>query len=252
MVIAALLSIMVFPDAAARAEDNASSGRYACSDLKGNRRWESSVTVKPMKEKNLHLYTEEGNGVYSGFDGRVSWKTETEFIADGKGITPLRMKKKFVSPDGTVLFEGSQEFDPVKGEVICVKKWPATGKEVRKTLRYKGDVVNDCLLGLYTERYLKNGEREKTYYLVTNDPDIYKITAKIEAEETISVNGKNVSSYRIRLKPDVGMLGMFAGLLPQTYVWHMAGGSFSWLKYKGAEDTLDSPEVEMETLDEVG
>ena len=210
------------------------------------------MTVKPMEEKNMYTYTEEGSGVYSGFEGSVRWKADTEFTYDGKSMAPLRMKKTVVSPAGTILFEGSQEFDPAKSEVTCIKQWPATGKEIRKTLQYKGDIVNEFLVGIYTERYLKNGERKKTYCLVTNDPNIYKITAKIESEETFFLNGKNVNCYKIHLKPDVGMLGIFASMLPQTYIWHLASGNFDWLKYKGAEDTLDSPEVEMETLNKIG
>ena len=247
---AIILSILLLPNAAA-AEDGGSAGRCLCNDLKGNKRWEAAVTIKPMEEKNMHVYIEEGSGVHSGFDGQVRWKTEAEFIADANNIIPMRMKKTFVSPAGAVLFEGLQEFDRAKGEVTCIKRWPASGKVVRKTLRYKGDVVNDCLLGLYTQRYLKNGERKKTYYLVTNDPNIYKITARFESEEAIPINGKAINSYKIHLKPDAGILGIFAGLLPQTYIWHRAGGNFDWLKYKGAEDTLNSPEVEMETLDNI-
>lgn len=230
------------------AEDNVTTEKYVCNDLDGNKRWEAEATTRSLGKKNTYILTEEGNGIYFGFDCPVSWKAETEFSDDGEKIAPLRMKKTVMSADGRTLFEGAQEFDAEKGEVTCLKRWTESGKEVKKSLRYKGDVVNDLLLGRYVKRFLKNGDRQKTFYLVTNDPDIYRIRAAIKDEEELDINGNKVTAYKIKIAPQGGLAAMFA---PPTYVWHLAREKFNWLKYKGAEDTLDSPEVEMETLERI-
>jgi hypothetical protein len=224
-----------------------SSAKYICKDLEGKKRWEASNTIVRQKEKDLYVLTEEGTGVYFGFDEPVRWKAQAEFLDDGAKITPLRVKKVFYSQvAGKALFEGTQEYDPAKGEVTYQKKWLDPAKETRKTLRYDGDVVNEFLLGMYTERFLKNGDRDKVFYLVSNDPSIYKVTAKVIGEEEVVVNGHTLKSYKLSLDPEVGLFGFLA---PKTYVWHLTSGQCNWLKYRGAEDTIDSPEVEMETLD---
>lgn len=240
LIIPAFILVSAF---AAQSQEPVKSDEYICRDLKGNKRWQASHTIRPLKTKDLYVLTEEGRGTYSGFKEPVRWKADTEFLDDGVKIVPLRMKKTFFSENGNVVFEGAQEFDPEKNEVTCVKKWPDTGRQVRKTFRYKGDVVNEYLLGPYTERYLKNGEREKSFYLVSNDPAIYDIRAAVQSEEEIAINGRKMTAYKIFLDPKVGLFGFLA---PKTYVWHLAGGECNWLKYRGAEDTLNSPEVEME------
>lgn len=220
--------------------------KYMCRDLKGNKRWEGVTTIVPYKEKNMYLLTEEGRGTYSGFKEPVRWKTEMEFYDDGNRITPVRMKRIFTDENGKTVFEGSQEFDSGKNEVVCRKKWTDSKREVKKTLKYKGDIVNDAILGIYVKRFLKNGAREKSFYLVSNDPSMYKISAIVEGEEGVTVNGRTMKAYRINLIPEVGLFGVFA---PKTYAWHLARPGFDWLKYKGCEDTIDSPVVEIETLD---
>ena len=230
----------------ARAKDRITISKYACFDLEGNKRWEASRTLMPAGKKGLFLLKEAGSGVYSGFDGPVKWKTETEFSDDGSVITPIRMTKTFRSEDDTILFEGSQEFDAKNRWVTCAKRWPASGKEVKKTLRYRGEVVNDCLLGLYVKRFLENGDMKKIFYLVSNDPAMYKISAKVKKKEDVTINGVTRTAYKIDLDPRAGIFGIFA---PETCVWHLAKPDHAWLKYRGAEDTIDSTVVRMETLD---
>lgn len=245
IILSALVPMASLP---CRAEEQITVSKYVCTDLEGNKRWEAINTIKPQNQNGLYLMTENGSGTYSGFDVPVKWRTDTEFSDDGTKITPIRMKKSFASDDGKTLFEGTQEFDPGKNIVTCIKRWPGSGKEVSKTLKYKGDVVNDCLLGLYVERFLAKGDTEKSFYLISNDPEIYKISARIKNKEDITINGIAMPAYKISLDPEVGIFGVFA---PKTYVWHLARPGYDWLKYKGAEDTINSIVVEMETLDQI-
>lgn len=218
--------------------------RYLCKDMKGNIRWKAAIT-KTHTGNNGLLLTNEGEGIYYGFKEPVKWKALAEITDDGNNIVPVRSKNTFMSKDGKTIFEAQQEYDYERAEVTYRKKWFDSGREVRKVLRYKGDVVNEFTLGLYVERYLKKGEREKVFYLVSNDPSIYKISATIVAEEDVAINDSVYKTYKIHLDPDVGLLGVFA---PATYVWHLASPNFDWLKYHGAEDTINSPVVDMETL----
>lgn len=231
-----------------RAEETITVSKYICNDLDGNKRWEAITTIKPQDQSGLYIMTENGSGKYSGFDVPVSWRTDTEFTDDGTDITPIHMKKVFTSETGETLFEGIQEFNKEKSTVTCIKRWPGSGREITKTLKFKGDVVNDCLLGLYVERFLGKGDTEKSFYLVSNDPAIYRISARIKNKEDVNVNGIAIGAYKISLDPDVGIFGAFA---PKTYVWHLAKPGYDWLRYKGAEDTIDSVVVEMETLDQI-
>lgn len=222
--------------------------KYMCHDLKGSKRWEGVTTIVPQKEKNIYLLIEEGRGAYSGFKEPVIWKTRMEFFDDGNMMVPIRMKKIFTDENGKTVFEGSQEFDSANSKVVCSKKWTDSKREVKKTLKYKGDIVNDAILGIYVKRFLSNGAREKSFYLVSNDPSMYKISAKVEGEEDVTLNGRTMKAYRINLIPEVGLFGVFA---PKTYAWHLARPGFDWLKYRGCEDTIDSPVVEIERIDRI-
>lgn len=243
LVVGLILSLSV----SAEAVDQDVVSKYVCKDIKGNMRWHATIT-RTNKGNNLFLLTNEGEGTYYGFKEPVKWKALAEILDDGDTIVPIRSINTFMSKDGKAVFEASQEYSSDKSEVTYVKKWLDSGREVRKILKYKGDAVNEFTLGLYVERLLKKGERKKTFYLVSNDPSIYKMSATIVAEEDIAINGSIYKAYKIHLDPDVGIFGVFA---PETYAWHLARPNFDWLKYRGVEDTINSPVVEMETLNKL-
>ncbi|MCX5716622.1 MAG: isoprenylcysteine carboxylmethyltransferase family protein [Candidatus Omnitrophica bacterium] len=246
-----LSAAVVISAAAACAEDGVFITRYSCKDLEGKQRWEATATIIALKDKgdNVYLITEEGSGLYYGFKVPVRWKSDTEFISNEKNIIPLRAKRLVFSESGILLLQESQEFDPEKREVTCHRKRPGTGEDILRSFRYEGDIVNRLLLSLYIQKFLENGKLEKVFYVLSNEPSLYKVTASVTGKKEITINGAKYLAYKICLNPHIGLLSPLKIILPKVYVWHLAAPKFNWLKCKGPEETVSSPTVEIETLD---
>ncbi len=228
------------------AQDGVFLTRYYCQDLDGHKRWEATAKIMPLvKDKNVYLLTEEGRGVYSGFSGPVSWKTEVEFFNDNERIIPLRMKMEVFSSFGKAIFRQSQQFNEAKGEVSCQINDLAKGRQSRKVFKFKGDIVNRFLLGMYVQRLLRQGNKEKAVYFISSEPSVYKIRLQVLREEEVQVDVSQKKAYKIYLNPDIGMLSVLKFVIPKTFIWHLSKPDFEWLKYRGLESSIGSPEVEI-------
>ena len=221
-----------------------------CIDLKGNMRWESTTTIVPIAGKPAHyLLTEEGSGTYSDFKGKTSNKSEFEFISDKDRLAPLHLKRQVFSEDGKLIFEEIEEFDNDKSQVACDVKDYIKNTDGKKTFQYKGDIVNKFLMGLYIRRVIASGETERTVYLVNDEPALYRIKLIVMGKEEITVNGKKREAYKIGIDPQIGLLSPVKAFIPKNYDWHSAEPPYEWLMFRGLESSIDSPKVEIISLD---
>ena len=228
------------------AEDMSPVTRSRCNDLKGNKLWESSSTTVPIAGKPGHfLLTEEGKGNYSGFKGLTSNKSEFEFINDGKRLEPVYLKRRVSSDGGKVIFEETETFDNDKGRVECEVKDLIKNENKKKAFNYKGDIVNQFMMGSYIRRFLQAGEKEKTTYLVNDEPALYRVTLKVVGKEEITVKGKKRDAYKIYIDPQIGLLSPAKALLPKNYNWHSTRPPYEWLMFRGLESSINSPKVEI-------
>lgn len=244
-----LLAALVLSSAAALADDTEVT-RRVCTGADGRKLWEASVAIRPAGTGAGHyLMTEEIDGNYSAFKVRTVSKSELEYINDNKTLSPLYMKRHVVSEDGKALLEETQRYDPEKRTVDCVLKNSSRKAETKKTLRYKGEMINSMLMGAYIKRFLTEGAKEKTVSLVSDGPSVYKITLKVEDKEEITVNGRKYSAYRILIDPEIGLFSPVKGFIPKNYVWYSTEPPYDWLMFRGLESSFGSPKVEMTSLD---
>lgn len=248
LVFVAVLLIIV---ASSSAEDKGPVKRSRCNDLKGNILWESTVTTVPVAGKpGYFVLTEEGKGNYSDFKGFTSNKSEFEFISDEKRLEPVYLKRRVFSGDGKVIFEETQAFDNDKGRVECEVKDLIKKENRKKVFDYKGDIVNQFMMGSYIRRFFQAGEKEKTTYLVNDEPALYRVTLKVVGKEEITVNGKKREAYKICIDPQIGLLSPVKAFLPKNYDWHSAQPPYEWLMFRGLESSINSPKVEIISLDD--
>lgn len=225
--------------------------RYYGAALDGTRRWEAVTRISASSEHGAGRYriVEEGKGVYSGFAVPVQWRAEAEFTSDAQTVTPIAMEKTVTASDGTVLRHETQHFDTAAHKATITFD-TAGGKRLKtKTFAYRGEITDYLLLGLYVQKFLERGEREKVFYLASGEPALYKVTARILGEETLVLNGQPIRAYKIYLDPDVGILSPLKVIAPKAYVWHAAEPPYAWLRYRGVESTISSPRVEITTMD---
>lgn len=244
--ICAIAFLALLPAFAASADESYHTS-YMCRDIKGNDRWKADTTISAVDtKKDLYKLTEEGRGIYSGFDEPVSWKAEAVFISNESGITPVTADRAVFSPDGALLAKETQEFDLKKGKARYSYR-SGSKRSITKAFDFSGDITNRLLLGLYIQKMLANGLREKTTWLLSSEPRIYRVRISIIDEETISLGGHDYKVFKICLDPQLGLLDIIKVFVPKAYVWHSSSNKFEWIKYKGLEESLQSPMVEIVT-----
>ena len=231
-------------------EDRFRTG-YVCFDLEGNKRWsaETEITRSGGDRQDVYTLTEKGKGYYSGFKGKVSWVAALEFESNENAVKPLRMERRTISEEGEPIALEVQEFDFVNKKVTCIYEDLVKGSKRKKIFKIKGDIANRLILGLYVQKFLENGKKKQTVYMLSGEPSLYKINIKVLDKEKININGREKPAYRLCLDPDLGLFNVLKVILPKAYVWHSAAPKFEWLKYVGLEGSVSSPKVEIRTLD---
>ncbi|MDP8266120.1 MAG: hypothetical protein P9M07_04150 [Candidatus Aceula meridiana] len=222
---------------------------YSGYDLKGNKRWQASFAIEanPEDRKDVYVLTEKGSGKNSGFFGEISWEERLTVENGVKSMRPIRGEKRIFDKDGNLIVEIFQTFDFEKHKTIFRRQdfQKGTKEENIYNFKFKGDIVSRLLLGLYVRRFLQEGKRKKTFFLLTGEPHLYKFTARLVQEEDVLIEGKTRRAYKILLDPHIGIFSFLKIVFPKVYIWHLAEPDYRWLKYRGIEESLTSPKVEI-------
>jgi len=248
IIILFLLSLSSFSNA--EVKENKFVTNYTCFDLKGNERWKGETEISHTDKKDIYLLTERGKGHFSGFKDRISWTAKLIFLSTEDTIKPLKMEKQTFNQEGKLIVRQTQKFDFTDKKATYCYENLVTKRKMEKVFRFKGDVVNRLILGLYVQKFLKNGEREQTVSILSDEPRLYRTNIKVIGKEEIECNGRKKMAYKLCLDPDIGLLSIFKFVLPKVHIWHSATPHYEWLKYVGLESNIASPKVEVETGDE--
>jgi len=224
--------------------------RHKCTDLKGNFLWEAAVTITPSgSDPDTYILVEEGKGRFSGYKGESSRKSEMRFISKSGSIRPLEMKSSVFSPEGRLIAEAKQEFDPSGGSVACCARDLVKDTCRTRSFKLKGDTINRLLTGLYARQMIEEGGKEKTVNMLSEEPALYRVTLRVTGKETIEVNGRRREAFKVCIDPNIGLLTPVKFFLPKNYTWFSCEPPYEWLKFVGLEESIDSPMVEITTLD---
>lgn len=232
-----------------RAEELLYKTSYVCYDSEDKERWRATTEIVPFEGEGIYKLIEKGTGFYSGFEGRISWFSEMIFESDEKTIKPIRMEKEVFNAEGEKVAFITQDFDFSTRKIRHTYNDLIDDSKTEKVFRIKGDTINRLTLGLYIQNFLENGKRKKAVYLLSSEPALYRFIIKVVKTEPIEVNGEEKEAFKLYLNPDIGLLGVFKGLIPKAYVWHSSSPRYEWYKYTGLERGIDSPKIRIETLD---
>jgi hypothetical protein len=81
--------------------------------------------------------------------------------------------------------------------------------------------------------------------MVSEEPKVYNIELKRAGKETIDINGRKITAYRLCVDPMLGPLDFIKVFLPKSYAWHSAAPKYEWLRYTGLEGGVNSKKVEV-------
>jgi hypothetical protein len=219
---------------------------YVGRDMEGGKRWEAETEIR-KKEGDVYILTEKGEGVYSSFEGPISWVAEMEFKSTEENVMPLKLVKRVFDEDGKMIRLEKQDYDPVKKSVTCLHE--DIPKKISRTKRFKftKDAVNRLLLGLYVQKMLEKGMRIANIQMVSEEPGLYNMYLSVVKTEDVEINGHKRRAYKLQLDPRLGLLDVVKVFFPRAYAWHSARPDFEWLRYEGLEGDIHSVKVEVTT-----
>ncbi len=248
-ILIALIGLLLLAGSSpAIAAEDVARTEYVGRDTKGGKRWEAATEIR-QKEGDVYILTEKGEGVYSSFDGPISWKSEVEFESTEENITPLKLVKRVFDEEGNMIRLEKQDYDPEKNSVTCLHKDIPRNISRTKKFNFTNDAVNRQLLGLYAQKMLENGRKLAKIQMVSEEPGFYNMVLSIVKTEDVEINGRQRLAYKLQLDPRLGLLNAAKVFFPKAYAWHSARPDFEWLRYEGLEGDIKSKEVEVTVVD---
>ena len=220
---------------------------YECVDLKDNPRWKAVIEVfsSPEKGQGISTLIERGKGVFGSFKEEISWRAELDYIMKAEQVRIIKSHNDIFDASGKLISIESQEFDYNSNIATFRREDKRSGEVYSDTFKFKEDIINRFMLGLYVQQFLKSGKKEVVIQMLSNEPKLIRCKLYIVGKEDIEINGQSSRAYKLCLDPQLGLLSFVKILIPKAYVWHLAEPDFGWLRYKGLESSLSSPMVEI-------
>ena len=206
--------------------------------------WKSeNSTEKMVQDGKLYLYiTEKGEGIYGKDRSFKSWESNAYYLYDGTTVIPDQAKKVYKDEKGNVI-QIIEKFYHPEQKTIIVK---VNGQE--RPFEYQDDVVDQDLLATAIGNYPYAEKRDFVFHILTNEPRLYPMNVKYVGEETLTVAGQSVASYKLQMVPDLGALNIFGAFVPKTYFWFSKAPPYNFLRYEGLESGLGTPYIVIETV----
>ena len=201
--------------------------------------WQSVLKLEKVTERGRETAhsVETGGGFYGKNRKNLNWIFEADYIFDGWQLVPAKAKFLFKDKAGTVIRRLEKTYDFNTRRVLCY----LDGKKQEFFLR--PDLVGTEFIGTFMANYPFEEKRDFIFYLLTNEPTVYKMTLKFRGTEVIQAAGREISCYKIEMIPDLGALGIFGAFVPKTYFWLEKAAPHKFVRYEGLESGLGTPYI---------
>ena len=223
-------------------------GSYHCLEKdSGTERWRVDWRMeKVQKDGEIILEIKEhGYGVYGNREEKVSWSMET-FLEYGDSLQTIRSRKEIKNREGEAIEILSKKFDVLQGVVEFERKDLISGKVYSHSFEPGSTVIGPENISLALGGTdLAEGYKTE-FYVCTDEPKLYEVTAKCLRKEKIVAAGKEVECYKVEIIFHIGLWKIF---VPKTYFWYTADEPHNWIRYEGLESGRGTPQVIMEVLD---
>lgn len=227
---------------------NSESGETAYYDAKTSReRSRLKYTIKKASEKDKAIYelTVEGSGSYGKFQ-RAAWRQESRMEEKNGLLFILNTSCRASDKDGNIIALNEKAFDYENKKIYWRSKNPDGSliKELVFPLKEKttDDISLIYFLKPFAARHNEAGFRE--FYLITNEPRMYKTKIKFIHEEKFKIDSAEKKAIKLKLTGDIGIIDdILDRYVPHTYIWYEEEKPFDWLQYEGFETSINSAYV---------
>ena len=213
---------------------------------KNNSQLRAQITFSMSKAgQNTYNISQSGKGSYDDLED-ISWTTESTVKEENNMLHPLKSIRTITNSEGTVLRTYEKVFDYQNKKVYCLIDNKAKNKAKKTIFPLKGITVDDTTLFFFLSSLLKKAQDDNydSFYLLSNEPKLYKIKVELVKRETLDLPIGNIQCRKLKLITDMGILDrILRGLIPPTFAWHSESPPHFWVKYEGLEIGLGSKNI---------
>jgi len=212
----------------------------------------STFSTERIIENNklMYKYTAYGKGDYDEYKD-VAFDIEAKMEEKNGLLYPVYSFTSIKNKDGGLIARREKNFDYAKQKIYYTI---SDSKEVvikNITFPMKGLTVDGPTMIHFLKAFVARlGEDSyKTFYLISDKGQLYKINIKDMGLETLEISGEKIKAKKLRLIPELGLLtGIAKSLIPPTFIWYSEKEPYDWLQYEGLETGIGSAYIIISNL----
>jgi len=180
---------------------------------------------------------EEGEGAFGVYQN-IFWKTQSFSKLVGDQLQILESNTQIHDVNGRLLTKFIKTYDYDKKMVTFQRLNAKEEIEHEEKFSFDGPICDDTNLVHFIRGILAEGHKDtyESFYLLTNEPKLYKVNMDHKGPEILNFPGRNVEANKFQLKADLGPLTEIAAILVSpTYVWYTKDYPYQWVQYQGMQ-----------------
>lgn len=212
-----------------------------------SQRSKSTFSTERITENNriIYKYAARGEGDYDEYKN-VTFYIEAQVEEKDGLLYPIYSFNSIKNKNGGLVARYEKNFDYVKQKIYYIIS-DSRGAVVKKAVfPMKGLTVDGPTMIHFLKTFAAHrGESPyKTFYLISEKAQLYRINIKDMGIETIELPAGKIRAIKLRLVPELGLLtGIAKSLIPPTFVWYSEKEPYDWLQYEGLETGVGSTHI---------
>jgi hypothetical protein len=190
-------------------------------------------------KRTLYSFKRKAKGNFERFKN-VNVLTEG-LMEEKEGLLYLDKSRTIILDEAnTPLLTIEKQFDYVNKKIY----WTSFQGEKKKlralVFPIKGHTADDIVLAYFLKPYVayRTDKKFKSFYMLTNEPKLYKFNIKVIGEEDVSIENVTSKALKIKLIVDLGLAeDIVDKLVRPTYIWFQDSPPYHPMHYQGFETT---------------
>ncbi|MCX5687410.1 MAG: hypothetical protein NTV71_02010 [Candidatus Omnitrophica bacterium] len=212
-----------------------------------SQRSKSTFSTERTTENNkiIYKYAAWGKGDYDEYKN-VSFYIEAQVEEKNGILYPIYSFNLIKNKNGDLIAKHEKKFDYTKQKIYYTI---SNGKEEileNFVFPMKGFTVDGPTMIHFLKTFVAHiGESSyKTFYLISEKGQLYRINIKDMGIETLELPMGKITAIKLQLIPQLGILTSVAkSLIPPTFVWYSEQEPYDWLQYDGLETGVGSTHI---------
>lgn len=237
--------IPVYSEEITEKDENITGVYVSKANSEPRSKFSTSIAKFYRDSKVFHTFSQNGTGNYDKYEN-IAWESFAEMEEKEGFLYVIYSIRTIKDKDGFIIIKHEKHFDYDKQKIYYTAS-DVKGISIKKeTFPMKGLTTDNEALVAFMAFFANhlNDKKYKSFYLISNEPRLYRINIRIMKPEVLEINSVKIDTIKLRLIPDMGLLtGISNALIPPTFIWYTAKTPYKWLKYEGLETGLGSAHI---------